>query len=105
MALQLEVNEDGGEHVIRAAGEVDLYSSPGLRDAILKALRAAKSGVGVDLGGVQYMDSSGVATLVEGLKAGGQQQKAFTLLSPSPAVMRVLELSRLQTVFTIRESA
>ncbi|HNR30151.1 MAG TPA: STAS domain-containing protein [Candidatus Hydrogenedentes bacterium] len=104
MALELLSVEQDGQWVIRAKGEVDLYASPDLRAAILKAVSDPRGGVAVDLSQVEYMDSSGVATLVEGLKSAGQRKVSFSLLAPSQAVMKVLQLSRLDSVFDIRES-
>ena len=49
-------------------------------------------------------DLSGVATLVEGLKETGAKKKKFALVAPSQPVMKVLQLSRLDTVFNIRET-
>ena len=104
MALDLELVESGGRQVIKASGEVDLYSSPKLRETILKVISKADKALGVDLSEVVYMDSSGVATLVEGLKASGKKGKTFALLAPSQSVMKVLQLSRLDTVFDIVEA-
>lgn len=104
MSLELNVSEPGGNTLIAAQGEVDLGSAPKLREAILKAVKTAKAQVGVDLSGVAYMDSSGVATLVEGLKACREPGKAFVLVAPSQPVMKVLQLSRLDAVFTIKEA-
>jgi anti-sigma B factor antagonist len=104
MAMELEQVERDGAPVIRVTGEVDLYSSPKLREALLKTIPKAQNEVSLDLTGVTYMDSSGVATLVEGLKASGQKNARFVLLSPSPAVMKVLQLSRLDSVFDIKEA-
>lgn len=104
MALQLSQTEQDGLIVIQPDGEVDLYSSPGLRKAILAAVQVAGRGVHVDLSLVAYMDSSGVATLVEGLQGCGKTQKTFSLFRPSPAVMKVLQLARLDSVFEIQEA-
>ncbi len=104
MALQLSQTEVDGLIVIQPDGEIDLYSSPNLRKAILVAVQSARSEVRVDLSRVGYMDSSGVATLVEGLQGCGKNQKTFSLLQPSPAVMKVLQLARLDSVFEIREA-
>jgi anti-sigma B factor antagonist len=100
MPLSIESQESGGKLVVRVHGEVDLYSSPELRTAIAKAIPKAEAGVGVDLSGVEYMDSSGVATLVEGLRSSAA--KPFVLVAPSQPVMNVLQLSRLDSVFDIR---
>jgi anti-sigma B factor antagonist len=102
MALELSQTEHDGNYVVHAKGEIDLYSSPQLREAILKACKAKKQKVAIDLRDVAYMDSSGVATLVEGLQAAGGAG-AFSLVSPSQSVLKVLQLSRLDSVFTIVE--
>lgn len=104
MALQIDIRDVDKSCVVAVAGEVDLYSSPELRSAISRAIARAGSVVAVDLHEVSYMDSSGVATLVEGLRAGTQQQKSFVLVAPSNPVMKVLRLSRLDSVFDIRET-
>jgi len=104
MALELDSMEVDGNCVIKANGEVDLYSSPRLREALLKAIPKTQRAIGVDLSQVSYMDSSGVATLVEGLKACGKNDKTFALLTPSQSVMKVLQLSRLDSVFSIQET-
>lgn len=102
MALELKQVEQDGNCIVEAKGEIDLYSSPQLREAILKACKSTKLKVGVRLTEVAYMDSSGVATLVEGLQAAGGAT-SFLLLAPSQSVMKVLQLSRLDSVFSIVE--
>ena len=88
--------------VITVEGEVDLYSSPELRTAMLKAVPGPPTGVGSTSAGVTYMDSSGVATLVEGLRSARENGKTFALVAPSPSVMKVLELARLDSIFEVR---
>lgn len=103
MGLDIEVRDEGDWRIIEARGEVDLNSSPELRKAVLSAVKDVGR-VGVDLSGAAYMDSSGVATLVEGLKSASENDHSFVLVRPSNAVMRVLELARLDSFFDIRDS-
>lgn len=105
MSLEIEKQGGAGSWVIAVRGEVDLYSSPDLRTAITKAMPKSGGSVTVNLSGVPYMDSSGVATLVEGYRSALETGTQFVLAAPSQAVMKVLQLSRLDTVFTIREGA
>ena len=105
MALTIEQSKFNDETVLAVQGEVDLYTSPQLRTAILKAVPAAAGGVAVDLSGVGYIDSSGVATLVEGLRCARKHGKTFTLVAPSRAVLQVLELTRLDQVFEVRTTS
>ena len=102
--MRIETTDTADETLIAIEGDIDLYSSPDLRTAVLKAVPKATTGVGIHLGGVTYMDSSGVATLVEGLRSAKEHNKTFTLLAPSTAVMKVLELARLDSIFEVRST-
>lgn len=104
MSIEIEMNNDEQVCTLRVKGQVDLYTSPDLRKAILTCLDKANKKAIVELSNVEYMDSSGVATLVEGLRLAMKNHKEFCLLSPSPAVRKVLNLARLESVFTILES-
>ena len=102
MGLKIEQSQSSSESLIRVVGEVDLYSSPELRKAILEAVPSVQGELAIDLGGVTYIDSSGVATLVEGLRSAREHGTRFALVTPSRAVMQVLELARLDTIFEVR---
>jgi len=104
MDLEVEISRGPDGPTVTARGDVDLHSSPRLRDAILEAVERGDGTVSVDLSGVPYMDSSGVATLVEGLQAARRAETAFRLLSPSEKVSRVLRMTRLESVFEIGEA-
>ncbi len=104
MALEIGRFDEDGKTVYTVQGEIDLYSSPELRTAILKHSAKWNGEIWIDLSGVPYMDSSGVATLVEGYRAANELRRKFVLIAPSQAVLKVLQLSRLDTVFVIRAS-
>jgi len=101
MALDIEKTNHNGESVITVAGEIDLYTSPKLRSAMIEAVPADTTKLSVVLTEVRYMDSSGVATLVEGLRDAREHNRTFTLVSPSEAVMKVLRLAKLDSVFDV----
>lgn len=97
---QIEATEAGGYRVVAVAGEVDLSWSSELRTAILDALSKHPQ-VLVDLSAVSYIDSSGIAALVEGYQTAKGKNVRFGLLAISDAVKAVLELARLDQVFPI----
>ncbi len=76
-----------------------------MRTALLAAAKESCATVVVRLSEVEYMDSSGVAVLIEGLKAAQESGKTFALVAPSVPVMKVLTLARLDSVFDIRTGA
>ena len=104
MSVNIEETTTGDHILIAVRGEVDLYSSPRLRTALLDAVPAAGIAVEVDLSGVEYIDSSGVATLVEGLKSARENNKEFILVEPSAPVRQVLELARLDSIFEVKSA-
>jgi len=86
---------------VEVSGEVDLYSSPDLRKVLLDLTGSKTATILVDLGKVRYMDSSGVATLVEALQQVGAYGGNLKLANLRDAVKDVFELSRLDKVFDI----
>ena len=89
--------------MVALKGEVDLESSPAARKLLLESIGDADR-VLVDLSGVTYIDSSGVASLVEALQASKKNDTGFALAAASEPTRRVLELARLDKVFTIHET-
>ncbi len=101
--MQCEISTHGIYTVIALQGEVDLHYSPQAREPILSCLKK-KQNVLVDLSAVTYIDSSGVASLVEGYQEAKSSGVKFGLVGVSKAALQVLQLARLDKVFTIYDS-
>lgn len=97
------VKRECGYAIVCLDGEIDLHSSPEARKLILACLQEGNPTL-VDLGSVAYIDSSGVASLVEGFQLARQRQLDFGLVGVSPAALNVLRLARLDKVFPIYAS-
>ena len=97
------VREDRNALVVTLEGDVDLESSPQAREVLLESVRQGRK-VLVDLAGVTYIDSSGVASLVEAFQTARKQGTGFALVCVGSAALRVLQLARLDKVFTIHET-
>lgn len=104
--MALDITIDKNEHcaVISIAGDIDLYSSPEVRTALLNLIKKKASPILVDLAGVSYMDSSGVATFIEGLQMVTKYQGRFALVSLRENVKEVFKLTRLDKIFEIHEN-
>lgn len=101
--MDIGISEQGGLQVVAVSGEVDLSTSPQVRDALLGCISAG-SGVVVELSGVSYIDSSGVASLVEAFQTAKSKGLSFSLAQISETPLRVLKLARLDQVFVIHET-
>ena len=102
MKLTIE-NGASGEIILVVDGEVDMETSPKLRDEIKKHLKKKPSAIKLQMAGVPYIDSSGIAVLIEGMRWTKKKDVAYALVNPSAGVRDVLEMSKLLAVFTIEE--
>ena len=98
-----EVRTEGDTTIIALSGDVDLDSSPQVRSVLLESVRTRR-GVLVEMSAVSYIDSSGIASLVEAYQSARRGSTGFALVAVSDAAMRVLELARLDRVFSIHPS-
>jgi anti-sigma B factor antagonist len=91
--------------ILDVSGDIDLATSPELRKALLRELREMRiPRVVLNLKAVKYVDSSGVASLVEGLKASRDLGSRLILFGLNSAVREVLQLSKLLRIFEIAET-
>lgn len=92
--------EKEGVTVVALSGEIDLQSSPDVRRFLLGHLGKGRNVV-VDMSAVGYIDSSGVASLVEAYQTARKGGLKFALAQVGTSTMRVLQLARLDRVFAI----
>jgi anti-sigma B factor antagonist len=91
--------------IFDVSGDIDLATSPDLRKALLRELRELRMPrVVLNLKAVRYIDSSGVASLVEGLKASRDVGARFVLFGLNTTVREVLQLSKLLKIFETYDS-
>jgi len=98
--MSCDIRHEGDVAVVSLKGDVDLEASPKVREALLDCV-GVKRGVLVDMSEVTYIDSSGVASLVEAFQTAKKSDTSFGLCGVSQPAMRVLELARLDRVFNI----
>ena len=102
--LNISVKSSNAVELIILDGEIDMYVAPQVRAALLAASKACSKGVAVDLGGVSYMDSSGIATLIEGLQMTKKKGARFLIFGVQPNVMDMLKLAKLHDFFELYPS-
>ncbi|GAC1630817.1 MAG: STAS domain-containing protein [Candidatus Acidiferrum sp.] len=103
--MQISARHLENTTIFDVIGDIDLANSPAVRKALLTELREKKiPRVIMNLQGVKYIDSSGIASLVEGLKASRDVQARFILFGLSKSAREVLQLSRLLKLFEIYEN-
>ena len=96
------VREDHGQAVLLVVdGQVDMHTSPELRRHLRRALEGRGNPVVTDLTGVSFIDSSGLATLIEALQGVSRYGGKLHLVGLTPAVKNLFQLSHLTSIFEI----
>ena len=101
--MQLVSEQDGSDILIRVKGDrIDAAGAVPFKDQILQLAEGGTGRVVLDLSQVDFLDSSGLGALVAIRRMLGG--RALDLLSPTPPVVRVLRLTRMDTIFTIHDA-
>ncbi len=100
--MEHHVREEQGFHIVTLTGEIDLETSPQARKTLLDTVDQTTK-VLIDMASVTYIDSSGIATLVEAFQRAKKKGAYLAFICLNPAVVRVLTLARLEKVFTIHQ--
>ncbi len=104
MKVEIVSEPLAGGVVLRLRGDVDMNTSPDVRAAMAELFRSAApstKALVVDLSQVRYLDSSGIATLVECMQNCMKKGMRLRLAELSPSVRDVFDLARLSGVFEI----
>jgi anti-sigma B factor antagonist len=99
--MNIEISEYKGKKVIALSGDVDMHSSPVLREKIMGLVKKKVPALFIDFNKVSYIDSSGIATFVEGLKSMKSYGGRLQFFGVPPRIMEIFNFSKLDKVFEI----
>lgn len=101
----VQITRDGPDTIVIAPkGDVDMSCSPTLRSALRSEQESRPRRLVVDLSNVGYMDSSGLATLVEAMRTAKRNGTRMILCGMNDKVRAIFEIARLHQFFTIVDS-
>ena len=88
-------------NIIALDGEIDLHESPNVREHLRPLIERKLPRIFVDLREVSYIDSSGLAVLIDAMQRIANYGGKFGLIGIRPSVRTVLEIARLDQVFRL----
>lgn len=100
--MNLKFENKGDVVVCCVDGEVDINTSPSIKKTFDKAMQKKSDRVIINLKNVTYVDSSGLATLVEILKNMRQYGGKLKLCNLSPKIKSLFEITKLEKLFDIQ---
>ena len=88
-------------NVLQLEGEVDLHMSPEVAESLRTMIEKKPQVLAVDLAKVTYLDSSGLAVLIEGMEKVQEYGGKFALANVQESVQHIFDIARLDQVFRI----
>ena len=103
--METSTRQVGDATIVQYVGSITLYNTPTIRKELLGLIKEKKCPyVLVDMRQVKYIDSSGVAALVEALKSAMEAKTRFGLFGLTPTTKEVLSLTRLLHIFEVHDT-
>lgn len=101
--IDIEFNDDKNKWVVVLEGEVDIYTSPKLKGALIEALEDKNSDILIDFLKVEYVDSTGLGALISILKKVKENDNMVYVENVKPNIRKLFDITNLDKVFEIKE--
>ena len=96
-----EEDADGGAHVNCVRGEIHVTTAPQFAERLTAAVESGKTAMVLDMSGVEFIDSTGLSVLLNGLRLIGQRRGRLALVCMNPTVLRLFQITNLDSTFDI----
>ncbi len=104
MELNVSTRSHADHTIVTVSGEIDLYTAPRLHGEIAAVLAdGMPARVVIDMSGVEFCDSTGMNVLLSCLRRARERGGELEIASPRPAVRKILQVTGLDSVFTLAE--
>ncbi|MBA2740302.1 MAG: STAS domain-containing protein [Nocardioidaceae bacterium] len=104
MDLSLQTRNEGDWTVVAVGGEIDVYTAPKLREALVELVNEGRFQLVVDLEQVDFLDSTGLGVLVGGLKRVRANDGNLRVVCTQERLLKIFRITGLTKVFAIHES-
>ena len=99
-----EENLDDERHVVAVRGEIDLFTAPELKTAVVNAIESGRTRLVVDLSETTFLDSTALGVLIGALKRLRSRDGVMTLVNRDANIAKTFEITGLDQIFTIAET-
>ena len=101
--LEMKIRKVDNVPVVDLAGDVDAFTCLKLREAIVDLVNEGESKVVIGMSNVKYIDSSGLGTLVGGLRRVSEKKGGLAISGATPQIKKVMNITGLNKVFQLFE--
>ena len=104
MDLDIERGRHGEASVLTLRGEIDVYTAPRLRQAIIDLVEEGETTIVVDMQKVDFLDSTGLGVLVGGLKRVKTRDGTLAIVVTQDKILKIFDITGLNKVFPLHDS-
>ncbi|HEX9313272.1 MAG TPA: STAS domain-containing protein [Actinomycetota bacterium] len=104
MDLDVETGTVGDASLLSLRGEIDVYTAPRLRQAIIDLVEGGATRIVVDMEKVDFLDSTGLGVLVGGLKRVRVKEGSLSIVTTQDKILKIFDITGLNRVFDIHPS-
>jgi anti-sigma B factor antagonist len=97
----LEEDVDARTHVLTVSGEIHVSTAPEFNRRLNEAIAHGKTNLVLDLTPTEFIDSTGLSVLLNGLRRVTRQRGRMAIVCSNPTVLRLFEITRLDSTFDI----
>ena len=102
--FDVETSEMSGATVLTLRGEIDVYTAPRLRQSLVDVVDAGATNLIVDMGQVDFLDSTGLGVLVDGLKRVKAKDGTLAIVATEGKILKIFDITGLNKAFPIHAS-
>lgn len=102
--LDVRIRRNSNIPVVGLSGDIDSFTCSKLGQAIVGLITDGDFRVVIDLAKVNYIDSSGLGTLVGGLRRVNERNGGLAITNPSPQIRKIMDITGLDKVFSVFDS-
>lgn len=104
MELAVTTRTDGDFEIVEVGGEIDVYTAPRLREAIVGAVDAGHTRLIIDVQKVDFLDSTGLGVLVGALKRVRADGGSLDIVCTQERILKIFQITGLDKVFGLHGS-
>lgn len=96
-----EESSGDGAHIIEVRGEIHVSTAPEFMHRLTAAIESGKTAIVLDMSGVEFIDSTGLSVLLNGLRLVTQMHGRMAIVCTNPTVLRLFQITSLDDTFDI----
>lgn len=104
MNLKIDVSDDDQKSIVSLSGEIDAYTAPKLKEALLPLTKHKHHIVEVDLEKISYMDSTGLGVFISALKSTKEHESKMKLINVQERVLRLFKITGLDEIIDLNST-